>query len=289
MLRCSALALAAFVVSLGAGSTAHAQGSSMFPKGFGQSQLQQIMSQFGGSGGLGGMSGMGGMGGMSGGMGGGLSSGMSGGSFGGLSASGGGSLGGMAGGMGGGMGGVSGNNFGGSRAGSGFGANAGGAGMGMMGQGQNGFVGRNNAGQFVGMNNMTGGMQGMNGNRQMLNGGNRNLGGLNGMQNFNQNMGSQAQSQPIPLRAQQRIAFEYPRATAPVVTTQVQARFNKLSVGNPAMKGVTFESGANGSVVLRGEVASQSAARIAEKLARLEPGVKSVRSELTYPASTANK
>jgi len=259
------------LLALGA-TPAMAQSSSMFGKGgsgsFGGMNMSQLMSQFGGMGGSGGMSG--GMGGMSGGMGG-MSGGMSG-MSGGMS----GGMGGMSGGSG-----VSGNNFGGSRAGTGFGANSGG--MGMQGQGQGNFVGRN-ANQFVGMNAMTGGnMQGMNGGRQGLNG-NRGGNNLNGMQNFNQNGGQQQQL--IPLRAQQRVAFDYQRPSIPMMQNQVQTRFDKVTVRNPAFRGVTFAADPSGSVVLRGEVKSQAAARVAEKLARLEPGVKSVRSELTFPAST---
>lgn len=268
------LATAMAVVALMA-SPAPAQ-NSMFPKGAPSGMnMSQLMSQLnsmglgGMSGGMGGMSGgsmSGGLGGMSGGLG-----SISGGSMGG------GGMGGMSGGLGG--GGVSGNNFGGTRAGSNFGQNSG---MGMGAQGQGNFVGRN-ANQFVGMNAMTGSnMQGgMNGGRQNFLGGNR--GGLNldGQQNFNQNGGMQQQ---VPLRAQQRIAFEYPRLAHPAMQTQVETRFNKLTTRHPHIQGVKFEADDAGLVVLRGEVKSESAAKLAEKLVRLEPGVKSVRSELTFPA-----
>jgi hypothetical protein len=229
------------------------------PKGM---DINQLLSQFGGMSGLSG--GMGSLGGMSGGMSG-LSSGL-----GGMS----GGLGGAAGGLGG--GGVSGNNFGGVKAGSNFGANSG---MGLGGQGQGNFIGRN-ANQFVGMNAMTGaGMQGGAG-LQNFNGGNRGGMNLNNLQNFNQNGGQQ---QLVPIRAQQRIAFDYPKVAAPAVQTQVQVRFNKLTAKFPALHGITFAADEAGVVVLSGEVKSASAAKLAEKLVRLEPGVKSVRSELTYP------
>jgi osmotically-inducible protein OsmY len=88
----------------------------------------------------------------------------------------------------------------------------------------------------------------------------------------------------VPIRAQQRIAFEYPKITAPAMQTQAQVRFNKLTANSPAMRGVTLAAEDGGVVVLKGQVASESAAKLAEKLVRLEPGVKSVRSELTFPA-----
>jgi hypothetical protein len=192
----------------------------------------------------------------------------------------------MSGGLGG--GGVSGNNFGGTRAGSNFGANSGmggaNAGMGMGAQGQGGFIGRG-ANQYVGMNAMTGGnMQGgFNGGGQNFLGGNRGGSGFNQRngQNFNQN-GSQ-QQQLVPIRAQQRIAFDYPKLATPAMQAQMETRFNKLTIKYPAMRAVAFATDDAGVVTLRGEVKSASAARLAENLVRLEPGVKSVQNELTFP------
>lgn len=271
LLRSVAFSLAAAFAAVALTASPAAAQNSMFPKGVPSGMnMSQMMSQLN-SMGMGGMSG--GMGGMSGGLGGmsgGLGS-MSGGAGGSM---GGGSMGGMSGG-----GGVSGNNFGGARVGSNFGANSG---MGMGAQGQGNFIGRN-ANQFIGMNAMTGSnMQGgMNAGRQNFLGGNR--GGLNldGQQNFNQNGGMQQQ---IPLRAQQRVAFEYPKVAHPAMQTQVETRFNKLTARHPHIQGVTFAADESGVVVLSGEVKSEAAAKLAEKLVRLEPGVKSVRSGLTFPA-----
>lgn len=244
----------------------------MFPKGgsggLSSSQLSQLMSQFGGGGASGGMGG----GGMSGGLGG-MSSSLGGNSIGGSS------LGGSGGGMSGGFGGTGGNSFGGNRGGSGFGGNSG---MGGQGQGQGNFVGRN-GNQFVGANGMTGAnlQGGFGSGMQNFSGGNRGGLNFNNSQNFNQNGGQQQQL--VPIRARQRIAFDYTKVAAPEMQTQVQVRFNKLTSNYPSMRGVTFAADEAGLVVLSGEVKSASVAKLAQNLVRLEPGVRSVRNELTYP------
>lgn len=191
------------------------------------------------------------------------------------------------GGMGGGFGGIG-----------GTGANRGGTGFGNSGFGNNqgnnqgGFVGRNtNPNQFVGQNQMTGGNQGLlnSGNaRQNLLGalGNRS-GAQNSSQNFNPSNSGQ-NSAPM-LRARQKVAFDFPKPPHTEIQTVVQTRITKLSTKNPALKDVTFLLDHRGTLVLQGEVASESAARLAAKLVRLEPGVKAVRSELTYPPSAAEE
>jgi hypothetical protein len=270
---------AACAASLLAASTAMAQ-SSMFGSGSvsNRNSMGGMTSPSSGFSGMGGMGGLGGMGGGFGGMGGGF------------------------GGMGSGMGGGMGNGFGGMGGNSGFGGMGGmgnnrggtGAGFGNMGNAQGGFVGRNaNANQFIGMNQNTGGNgQGMNGLQSLMGGqgGNRGLGGLGSRganpapNNFDQNQNPQGQSQQPSLRARQKIAFSYPKPRVAGIHTQVQQRFGKLTDRNVAMKNVRFATEGSGTVVLRGQVASQADARLAEKLVRLEPGVKSVRSELTFPA-----
>lgn len=219
-----------------------------------------------------------------------------GGGFGGM-----GGLGGMSGGMGG-MGG----GFGGMGGNSGFGGmgnNRGGMGGGFGANAQGGFVGRNtNPNQFIGMNQNTGGnAQGMNGLQSMFGGqgGNRGLGSLGGrggnspvLNNFDQNQNNSAQNQQQSLRARQKVAFTYtnPRTISNIgIHTHVQQRFGKLTERNVAMKNVQFATEGSSTVVLRGQVASQSDAKLAEKLVRLEPGVRSVRSELTFPAPSADE
>jgi hypothetical protein len=218
-------------------------------------------------------------------------------SFGGMSGfgSGGlGSFGGGLGGFGGGMGGfgstgLGGQGFGGMRGGSGFGNQN----MGLGGAAQGGFVGRNtDASQFVGRNANTGGAQGQFGagnrntnlNRQNSTGGlgGRNL-GLNLDQGLNANQGGAASNQVPMLRAPQRVAFEFTRPQPTSFASNLQKHFNKLTARNEALKNVTLSVEDDGTAVLQGEAASLAAARLAERLVRLEPGVKNVRSELTVP------
>lgn len=190
--------------------------------------------------------------------------------------------------------------------GSGFGAaGSGGTGMGGANRGQTGmgangarnqgganqgnFVGRNgDPNQFIGINNLTGGNAGQNNNRQSQRGqGNRNGNNGNNGNTQNQNMNAANNNQMPALRARQKIGFAFTRPQTARLQTQIQTRFAKLTQRNANLKDVTFSTDESGAVVLQGEVASASAAKLAEKLVRLEPGVKVVRSELTYPALTA--
>ena len=186
-----------------------------------------------------------------------------------------------------GMGGMGG--AGGGRGGTG-GGNTGSAFGNNQGANQGGFVGRNvNPNQFIGLNTLTGGNPGQlnNGRQNSLGGlGNRNT-NLNSQQNLNSS--NSGQNQGVPLRARQKVAFEYPKPQLATVQSAVQVRLDKFSTRNAALKSVTLAVDDTGAIVLHGDVASESTARLAEKLVRLEPGVKSVRSELTYPATPAEE
>jgi hypothetical protein len=203
----------------------------------------------------------------------------------------GGGLGGMGGGLGGmGGGGMSGGfgglgNLAGNR-----GGGAGGGGFGAT-NNQGGFVGRNlDPSQFIGANSNTGGNNGMNAAGQFLGNqgqrqgqGNRAARGAN-LPNFNNaERNNSGQNQPTPLRARQKIAFEYPQIQPDARQTRMQTRFSKLVQRNEALRNVSLAADDGNTIVLQGEVASASAARLAEKLVRLEPGVRNVRNELTYP------
>ncbi|HUQ70286.1 MAG TPA: BON domain-containing protein [Planctomycetaceae bacterium] len=157
-----------------------------------------------------------------------------------------------------------------------MGNNRGATGMGNQGN----FVGRNtNPNQFIGSNQMTGANTGQLNNRPSQ--GNRNsTNNPNGTQN-------PAANQPPALRARQKIGFDFPKPQGEKLQSQVQTRFAKLTRRNASMKGITFSLDDTGAVVLQGGVPSESAAKLAEKLVRLEPGVKAVRSELTYPTANA--
>ncbi len=168
-------------------------------------------------------------------------------------------------------------------------ANRGNGGIGTGNQ-QGGFVGRNaNPNQFIGANANTGGNNGMNqgqfqGNQRQGNrGGARSLFSQNGNE-FNQNNSAQTQA-PI-LRARQKIAFNYAQNQLHTRQPQLQMKFTKLVQRNEALQNVAIAA-ENNTVILRGEVSSAADARLAEKLVRLEPGVRAVQNELTYPDQSA--
>ena len=219
-----------------------------------------------------------------GGGGGGNAGGGGGGGFGG--GGGGGGLGGGGGGLGGGGGGLGGG------LGGGMGGQTGANGMnGMNNQNGQGFLGRNTNGQqqFLGRNTQAQGQNGMlnqmGGNNNRRAGGNR---GGNGQNNFNNQqqqqglgVGGGAAKQGPQIRPRQKIAFEHTPPHLPTVTTGLETRLNKMkALKSPNIK---LSNEPSGVLVLKGEVASQSAAKLAENIARLEPGVRSVKNELTYP------
>ena len=261
-----------FVALLGSPLTSFAQFGNTGGGGGGGGR---VGSGFGGGGTGGGGLGGGGFGG--GGLGGGL-----GGGAGGLGGGLGGGAGGLGGGLGGGMGGA------GMGGGGAFGQGGMNNGQNAMGQQGQGFLGRNtNANNFLGRNTQG---QGMNGMMNQNQGGNRrggnNRGNQNGMMNQQQQGGmgvgyGGAQRQAPVIRPRQRVAFEHTPPHLPTVSTKLETRLNKMT----ALKSsnVRLTVGAEGEVVLTGKVASAERAKVAEIIARQEPGVRSVRNELTYP------
>jgi len=155
--------------------------------------------------------------------------------------------------------------------------------QGMMGaQGMNGqqqrFIGAAN-GPLVGMN-QTGQNTGMN-NRMNRQGQNANQGIRRPGQTGNQTnqSGAGGANQQRTIRPHLVVAFNPPRATVDKATTTLSTRFDKIS-NRAGLEGVTIASD-DGRVVLRGEVDSAATSRLAAMLARMEPGVRSVRNELT--------
>lgn len=141
-------------------------------------------------------------------------------------------------------------------------------------------AGDGSVGALIGQNAFTGqGNTGFVGNRNATQGGNTSL-----LPQFNQqgNQGNTTKqsntgrSNLKRARPQQRIAFTYPKAN--LVATQV--------LMSDRLKRMTGVSGANASisdegvVTLTGMVASDDSRKLAEALARLEPGVRSVVNEL---------
>ena len=160
------------------------------------------------------------------------------------------------------------------------GANANG---GLLGRGanQSGFLGRNVQNQGMQGNNLGGGGGGRGG------GGNRGGNGLNGLNGGGGN-GGNANQTPI-VRPRQKIAFEYTLPTSSAIQSTIEARLTKLSDKRHSLKSVMVAVEDKGEVVLRGEVASADDAKLAENMLRQEPGVRSVRNELSFPAPVPSK
>ncbi len=139
---------------------------------------------------------------------------------------------------------------------------------------QNQFLGRNAQNQGVGGNNGQGGGRGGGGNRrtgqESLNGGGANGGNAN-------------QSQIV--RPRLEVGFDFPKPKTGKIQVALETRLTKLSVKTPGMKSIMVAVEDKGEVILRGEVGSESEAKLAVELLRLEPGVQSIRSELTFPAA----
>ncbi len=158
---------------------------------------------------------------------------------------------------------------------------------GAAGQGQVGMAG--NSGRFIG-NNLAGQNGGANknqanqGNRGMNNqrGNRNNQNQQPGMQN-NQNSGANMKGKKSALRPQLRVAFNAAKRSPAALATSVDTRFQKLSRRAEFQK--VEAAHVDGQVVLRGEVATPEARRLAGMIASLEPGVRSVKNEIVVKSA----
>ncbi|MEZ6066556.1 MAG: BON domain-containing protein [Planctomycetaceae bacterium] len=135
-----------------------------------------------------------------------------------------------------------------------------------------GFVGRSDTQTFVGNRNAS--QQSVDGGGQPQFSGAGQGGGNGGGQSV-EGRGSQ-------IRFRQRIAFAAPNLSGVVIESRLQRQFALL---NSRFPGVVAVADQPGTVVLRGEVESEAAVALAVAVARLEPGVRQVRSELTINAA----
>jgi osmotically-inducible protein OsmY len=131
--------------------------------------------------------------------------------------------------------------------------------------GQNGFTGRSNT-AFAGNRNATQGdvtslLPQFN---QMTNQGNQGNPGTTGRSNIKR------------ARPQQKIAFSYPKANLATIQVEMSNRFQRMT----SVSGASVSISDEGVVTLTGMVASDDSRKLAEALARLEPGVRSVVNEL---------
>ncbi len=82
------------------------------------------------------------------------------------------------------------------------------------------------------------------------------------------------------IRPRQKIAFDYEPPAATVVRTAVTQQYRTLSTRRPGLESVTIEVGEGRAAVLTGTVPDENSRKLAAALARLEPGIRSVKNEL---------
>jgi hypothetical protein len=169
----------------------------------------------------------------------------------------------------------------------GFGQNQQGGGFLGSNANQQQFLGGNNQGQNQGRGMGMNGMNGMSNQFGNTNrGGNRgNTGGMNMMNSMFGNNGSSGNNSASAIRPRQKVAFEYTLPKGDVLQTTLQTQLGKISLKKPGLSNVLVSMNPGGEVVLRGAVKSEADARLAASLMRIEPGVQSVRNELTFPPS----
>ncbi len=94
------------------------------------------------------------------------------------------------------------------------------------------------------------------------------------------NQGNTGRSNIKRARPQQKIAFTYPKANLAATQVQMSQRFQRMTGVTGANASISDE----GVATLTGVVTSDDTRKLAEALARLEPGVRSVVNELRVDA-----
>ncbi len=158
--------------------------------------------------------------------------------------------------------------------------------QGFVGRGNNnGFVGRSATGQ---LNN-----QGRNTRQQRFgqnsgrNFGRGNRGNRDSDANGDMNGAAGASAARMQIRPRHEVAFEYPRPGSNDVSSSLRSRVSDLSVRHPEFAGVQFKfDDTSGEATLSGTVKSERDAKLALAMFRQEPGVRSVRNELSVAAAT---
>ena len=121
-------------------------------------------------------------------------------------------------------------------------------------------------------------------------GGNQNNNNINNQQQGGP-AGARGQAAQLPpIRPRQKVAFEYTRPQLAMVSSKLEVRLNKMPVFQQKLgKSVALSVNPSGEVVLKGNVKSAKDAKLAENLARLEPGVYNVRNELQFPSEASDE
>lgn len=164
--------------------------------------------------------------------------------------------------------------------GSAFGANAFGGSTGGFGGG--GFGGGGLGGLGGGLGGLGGGLGGLGGGLGGLGG----IGGLGGMNNRNRAGGFGAQGNQQgkkTIRATVKPDFVLPAGSVPAVTSRIEERISRSPIQD-RLRNLDIRV-VGGEVTLRGSVATEADKRLMERLMKLEPGVDSVRNELTVVAA----
>ncbi len=147
---------------------------------------------------------------------------------------------------------------------------------------QSGFIGRtdNTQNNFIGRSNAqgtTGANAGQNRNFSRAT-----TGGLGNRQNLN-NTGQTGPRVP-EFRPQLRVAFSAAPLPLNNVQTSMGESFTRIKERHERLRNVEFQLNPDHSVTLRGEVESAGARKLVEFMAMLEPGVRTVKNELTVAA-----
>lgn len=114
--------------------------------------------------------------------------------------------------------------------------------------------------------------------------GQNNRNGLGLQQQDQQQMSPAAQQQQVRIRPQ--VSFPFQTRPTAAVHSSLNLSFNRITNRGPDFANIQFSSNGQGQVTLRGSVPNEQAARVAAALVRLEPGVRSVRNEMSVTAAS---
>ncbi len=153
------------------------------------------------------------------------------------------------------------------------------SGSGLAGAGNRGFVGNRGSsastqganGQLGGANRSAAGRGGLSG-LSRANSGRQNRG--------NQNRGAASGAQSTPIRPVMVMSFDSPPKTGQNLVTAIQSDLSS-AVSQGRLPGIAIEADDQGTVTLNGHVPTESDRRKAERLVRLEPGVRNVVNRIT--------
>ena len=83
------------------------------------------------------------------------------------------------------------------------------------------------------------------------------------------------------VRPRLSIAFDYNSRARPPFRRNSSTEFQRLRTDRPSLDGVQVVFGSDRQAVLRGSVPTENDKKLAAMLARMEPGVRTVKNELT--------